>query len=134
MGVIINGQERKSVAEQVEENSKYKGRFIGTGDSLTLYKKDLPCFIRVFVKYIQSSEKPVQIKAGNGTVLYDIKMSNLWRDYIIIGYGDNGVRVYEITTSGNFSDKTGSNGYYDDVLEIYRNGASTYYMIIPLRY
>ena len=131
MGVIINGQERKSVAEQVEENSKYNPRKMD-GD-LTLYKKDIPCFIRVLVWDIVSSERPIKIKAGNGTVLYEIKMSNLWVDYIITRWGDSGVKVYSMNTSGNFSSKTGSNGPYDKVLEIDRNGGQLVHMVIPMR-
>ena len=131
MGVIINGQERKSIAEQVEENSKYNPRLM-SGD-LTLYKKDIPCFIRVLVWDIVNSDTPIKIKAGNGTVLYQIKMSNLWVDYIITRWGDSGVKVYGLSTSGNFSSKTGSNGQYDKVLEIDRYGGQLVHMVIPMR-
>jgi len=132
MGVIINGQERKSIAEQVEENSKYNPRLM-SGD-LTLYKKDIPCFIRVLVWDMVNSDKPIKIKAGNGTVLYEIQMINLWCDYIITRWGDSGVKVYRISsTSGNFSYKTGSNGPYDKVLEIDRNGGQLVHMVIPMR-
>ncbi len=110
MGVIINGQERKSIAEQVEENRKYNPTLYS--DSLTLYRKDIPCFVRVLVWDVDSSGSPIKIKAGNGTDLYEIKMENIWRDYLITRWGDSGVEVYSIG-SDNFSSKTGSIRYDD---------------------
>lgn len=128
MGVIIDGQERKSVAEQVEENSKYNGRFI-SGTHLVLYKKDLPCFVRVMARDIDDS--PMNIKAGNGTTLYTINTDNVVKDLFIREYNTNGADVWEINGT-TMSKKWSNYGQDNKVLEIY-SGYTNYFMVIPLR-
>ena len=131
MGVIIDGQERKSIAEQVEENSKYKGKLIKKGfRELKIYKKDIPCFIRVILYDIDDS--PLEIRKGNGTVMDTFTYSNEGTivDYIIMEPKTGGASIYKVNGNsliGNWSPY----GADDLVLKsIY--GYTNYFMVIPL--
>ena len=130
MGVIINGQERKSVAEQVEENSKYKGRFVSGG--ITLYKKDLPCFVRVIVKTVYEDPIPegLTIRGGNGQLLYEMDVENKIKDLLVVEYG-SGVKVWEMNGT-NLSGKSATYGQDNKALIIYPSEES-YCIVIPLK-
>ena len=133
MGVIINGQERKSVAEQVEENSKYKGRFvIGTMNdtNLVLYKKDLPCFVRVIVVEVDEDYPKVMIHGGNGPLLYEMSIANKIKDLLVMEYG-SGVKVWEMNGT-NLSGKSTTYGQNNRALAIYSSAVS-YCIVIPLK-
>lgn len=135
MGVIINGQERKSVAEQVEENSKYKGRFVGSinnSTSVVLYKKDLPCFVRVIVVTVDEGEDypGVAIYGGNGPLLYEMSVENKIKDLLVMEYG-SGVKVWEMNGT-NLSGKSATYGQNNKALQIDCSMVS-YCIVIPLK-
>lgn len=115
MGVIINGQERKSVAEQVEENSKYNMRI--KYDSTKIYKKDLPCLVRVMVEDTEGGNSPVYIKAGNGTSLFTITSDKKIKDLFIRRYYQDEAMLYEINGT-SFTIKWSPYGQKDEVLII----------------
>lgn len=130
MGVIINGQERKSIAEQVEENSKYNGRFVSGG--ITLYKKDLPCFVRVIVVTVYEDPAPegLTIYGGGGQFLYDMDIENKIKDLLVVEYG-SGVKVWEMNGT-NLSGKSATYGQDNKALIIYPSEVS-YCIVIPLK-
>mgnify|MGYP000920417984 CR=1 FL=1 len=130
MGVIIDGQERKSVVEQVEENSKYKGKFIR--NDLRIYKKDIPCFIRAILISIEDS--PLKIYKGNGTVLDTFTESNEKTivDYIIMEPETNGAVVYKV--NGNSLTYNWSPYGTGDLVLKTEMGYDNYAMVIPLKY
>ena len=130
MGVIIDGQERKSVVEQVEENSKYKGKFIR--NDLRIYKKDIPCFIRVILKDIDDS--PVEICKGNGQVIetFEYDKEGTIVDYIIMEPGTNGAVVYKV--NGNSLTYNWSPYGTGDLVLKSEMGYRNYFMVIPLKY
>ena len=130
MGVIINGQERKSIGEQVEENSKYKGRFVSGG--ITLYKKDLPCFVRVIVVTVYEDPAPegLLIYGGGGQFLYEMDVENKIKDLLVVEYG-SGVKVWEMNGT-NLSGKSATYGQDNKALVIYPSMVS-YCIVIPLK-
>jgi len=133
MGVIINGQERKSVAEQVEENSKYKGRFVsGTNNStlVVLYKKDLPCFVRLIVVAVDEDYPWLEIYGGDGPLLYEMTVANKIKDLLVTEYG-SGVKVWEMNGT-NLSGKSTTYGQNNKALHIYSSAVS-YCIVIPLK-
>lgn len=129
MGVIIDGQERKSVAEQVEENSKYKGKLLG-GRDLKIYKKDLPCFVRVIGLDIDDS--PIRIEKGSGGTLKELDTDRRKVDYIIIPYNSTGAHIYEV--SGNTLIGSYTNYGQNDLVLSAWGGYEWYSMVIPLEY
>lgn len=130
MGVIINGEERKSVVEQVEENSKYKGKLVR--NDLRIYKEDLPCFIRAILKDIDDS--PLKILKGNGEVMDTFTYSNedTIVDYIIMEPGTSGAVVYKV--DGNSLQYNWSPYGTDDLVLKSVYGYVNYFMVIPLKY
>ena len=134
MGVIIDGQERKSVVEQVEENSKYKGKLVKFNyyKTLRIYKKDIPCFIRAILVDIDDS--PVEIRKGNGTVLDTFTYSNEGTivDYIIMEPGTNGAVVYKV--NGNSLSYNWSAYGTGDLVLSSEGGYIIYGIVIPLKY
>ena len=134
MGVIINGQERKSVVEQVEENSKYKGKLVKFNyyKTLRIYKKDIPCFIRAILVDIDDS--PVEIRKGNGTVLdtFTYSKEGTIVDYIIREPETNGAYVYRVN-GNSFTYNWSGYGTGDLVLSS-EGGYIIYGIVIPLKY
>jgi len=130
MGVIINGQERKSIGEQVEENSKYKGRFVSGG--ITLYKKDLPCFVRVIVESVEKDPEPegLIIYGGNWQFLYEMNVDCKIKDLLVVEYGSR-VDVW-VMDGTNLSGKPAVYGQNDEALRIYPSKIS-YCIVIPLK-
>ena len=132
MGVIIDGNERKSVVEQVEENSKYKGKLIKKGfGELKIYKKDIPCFVRVILYDID--DYPLKIHKGNGTVIdtFEYNKEGTIVDYIIMEPRTDGTSVYRVNGSslvGNWS-PYGT----DDLVLSSSGGYLNYFMVIPLK-
>lgn len=140
MGVIIDGQERKSVAEQVEENSKYKGKLVKTNyySILRIYKKDIPCFIRAILLDIRDGydeDYPgLNIHKGNGNLLDSFTPSNenTIVDYIIMEPETNGAVVYKV--NGNSLTYNWSPYGTDDLVLSSSMGYRNYFMVIPLKY
>ena len=134
MGVIIDGQERKSVVEQVEENSKYKGKLVEFNyyKTLRIYKKDIPCFIRAILVDIDDS--PVEIRKGNGTVLdtFTYSKEGTIVDYIITEPETNGAYVYRVN-GNSFTYNWSGYGTGDLVLSS-DGGYIIYGIVIPLKY
>jgi len=134
MGVIIDGQERKSVVEQVEENSKYKGKLgeFNYYKTLRIYKKDIPCFIRLILKYIDDS--PLEIRKGNGTVLdtFTYSKEGTIVDYIIMEPETNGAIVYKV--NGNSLTYNWSAYGTGDLVLSSEGGYIIYGIVIPLKY
>lgn len=128
MGVIINGNERKSIAEQVEENSKYKGKLVGTS-TLKIYKKDLPCFVRVIVVTVYE-DGGLTIYGGNGQFLYEMDVENKIKDFLVVEYG-SGVKVWEMDGT-NLSGKSAAYGQDNKALTIYPS-MDSYCIVIPLK-
>lgn len=131
MGVIINGNERKSIGEQVEENSKYKGKFVS--GEITLYKKDLPCFVRVIVVTVYGDpvpEESLYISGGNGSVLYEMSVENKIKDLLVVEYG-SGVKVWEMNGT-NLSGKSATYGQNNKAL-IISPSTESYCIVIPLK-
>jgi len=133
MGVIIDGNERKSIAEQVEENSKYNGRFVRGG--IVLYKKDLPCFVRVMVATVDEDPAPegLTICGGNGQVLYEMNDESKLKDLLVVesvsGVWD--MKVYDMNGT-NFSGKSATYGQDNKALIIHPSTVS-YCIVIPLK-
>jgi len=132
MGVIIDGQERKSVAEQVEENSKYNGRFFDGYGHIILYKKDLPCFVRVIVVTVYEDPAPegLLIYGGGGQFLYEMEVEKKIKDLLVVEYG-SGVKVWEMNGT-NLSGKSATYGQDNEALIIYPAEVS-YCIVIPLK-
>ena len=134
MGVIIDGNERKSIAEQVEENSKYKGRLID-GD-LKIYKKDLPCFVRIMVvQLVDDDDDPdaLVIYKGVGGVWKEMKTENKKLDLVLVN-NDSGNKAEIWEVSGDTLIKSSwAYGSNDMVLRA-SMGYENYFMIIPLEY
>ena len=132
MGVIIDGQERKSVAEQVEENSKYKGKL--KHKVATLYKKDIPCYLRIIIGNA-SADNPLRIRKGDSTVLTEFTTANKIVDYIIIPrYGK--ARLYTISgttwTTTDLNYNTFNWFMHIELKSPGGNDTGNYIMIIPL--
>ena len=143
MGVIIDGQERKSVAEQVEENSKYKGRIVKTSFSklLRIYKKDIPCFIRAILVDIRDGydeDYPnFYILKGNGSLLDSFTPSNKNTivDYIIMESETSGAVVYKVNgNSLTYNWSPYGTGDDKDLVLSSNLGYRNYFMVIPLKY
>ncbi len=134
MGVIIDGQERKSVVEQVEENSKYNGKLVKTSyyNTLKIYKKDIPCFVRLIMHYIDDS--PLKICKGNGEVIdtFEYDKEETIVDYIIMEPETTGAIVYKV--NGNSLQYYWSPYGADDLVLSSGYGYRNYFMIIPLKY
>ena len=134
MGVIIDGQERKSIGEQVEENSKYKGKLVETTyySTLRIYKKDIPCFIRAILVFIDDS--PLQICKGNGTVIdtFTYSKEGTIVDYIIMEPETSGAYVYKV--NGNSFQSFWSPYGADDLVLKSEMGYRNYFMVIPLKF
>jgi hypothetical protein len=134
MGVIINSQERKSVVEQVEENSKYKGKLVETNyyNNLKIYKKDIPCFVRLIMYDIDDS--PLKICKGNGGVIdtFEYGKENTIVDYIIMKPETGGANVYKV--NGNSLQGYWSAYGTDDLVLSSAGGYKNYFMVIPLKY
>lgn len=130
MGVIINGQERKSVVEQVEENSKYNVRFVSS--DTTIYEKDLPCLVRVMSIHTEGGNMPVKIKAGNGTTLFTITDEGKIKDLFIKRYYVDKAIIYDINGT-SLTLKWSPYGQNDEAL-IIDTGDTTYTIVMPLKF
>ena len=134
MGVIIDGIERKSVAEQVEENSKYKGKLVkfNVSKELRIYKKDIPCFVRIIL--VDIVDLPVEICKGNGQVIerFEENMERKIVDYIIMNPSADGARIYR-ANGNSYTYNWSAYGENDLVLSI-DGGYTNYCMVIPLKY
>ena len=133
MGVIIDGNERKSIAEQVEENSKYKGKLVYT-TNLKIYKKDLPCFVRIMIDYLDEEDE-LKIYKGSGSVVWKTMATiNRKLDLFIreSETNSNYVKVWEVSGDTLIA-SSWTYGNNNQVLSA-KSGYDNSFMVIPLKY